>query len=372
MRSVVSWGLRGRRAAFLLLLILGVALAAGGCTGATSVSPAGGSKDYEVEILMDPVTLNPPQLGTLTFKITNNKTGKVVTDFEPVYGALLHNVIVSKQLDFFRHDAAQNRVKEQVSVAAFFPHMGTYYTYALYKPAGAEVQTFRATIVSGNESEPAHLEEQYLREAGPTPQPSSRPGTGLSVPKLTNGLTVAWVKGTSPIKAGQPSQLLFHITERGEPVTSLWPLYGEAGHLWVVDEGVSDFSHLVGSAQAHVLLPSPTATQVSTPDQSSSSKPAATKTPAGTATMMPVPTLVPAMRDALATLTAVPYPTLLAVQQTPQNGLTGPQDVRPAIGFGPDLIFTHTFPHEGFYKMWLEIKWRDTVITTDFVVRVEP
>jgi hypothetical protein len=370
----------GRRAGFLMLLVSAVALAAGGCTGATSILESGGSAGYGVQLLMDPITLNPPQLGTLTFKVTNNTTNKVVMDFEAVQGALLHNVIVSKQLDYFRHDVAQHSVKEQVSVAAYFPRFGTYYTYALYKPAGAEVQEFRSKIVSGQESEPAHLEEQYLREAGRVPSASSDPGTGLSVSKLTNGLTVSWIKGTSTIRAGQPSQLLFRLTERGEPATSLWPLYGQPGHLWVVDENVSQddgagkFAHIVGSAPAKVLLPSATPAQGAAPEQGSSSRPVPSdrQVPAEVGTLMPVPTLLPSMRDALATITAVPYPTLAAVQQTPQSGLTGPQDVRPAIGFGPDVVFTHTFPHEGYYKMWMEIKWRDIVIVTDFVVRVEP
>jgi hypothetical protein len=364
----------GRRLGFLLLLVSIVALVAGGCTGVTNVSPSGGSADYAVRILMDPITLNPPQLGTLTFEVTNNATNKVVTAFEAVQGALLHNIIVTKQLDYFRHDVAQNSVQEQVSVAAYFPRFGTYYTYALYKPLGAEVQEFRSKIVSGQESEPANLEEQYLHEAGRVPSASSGPGAGLSVSKLTNGLTVSWIEGNSPIKAGEPSQLLFRLTERGEPATSLWPLYGQPGHLWVVDQEVSDFEHITGTAAANMLLPSATPAEGAIPEQGSSSRPVSgdRQAPAEVGTLMPVPTLIPSMRDALATITAVPYPTLFAVQQTPQSGLTGPQDVRPAIGFGPDLVFTHTFPHEGYYKMWLEVKWRDTVIATDFVVRVEP
>ena len=312
---------------------------------------------------MDPLTLNPPQLGSLTFEVKDNANGKVVSEFEPVAGALLHNVIMSRELDFFRHDAAQYLVINQVSVAAYFPRMGTYYTYALYKPVGASVQQFKSTIVSGSESAAAQLVEETSR--------SSRADSQVSIVKVTNGLSVSWVKGTEPIKAGQPSQLLFHITERGEPVTSLWPVYEAPAHLWLVDDQANEFAHLMGTAQSRVLLPSATPGQGTTQAEGSSSQPIPRQVPAGVGTPMPVPTLMPALRDALATVTSIPFPTLLPVQKTPQGGLSGVQDVRPAIGYGPDVIFTHTFPHEGMYKMWLEVKWRDAVVTTAYVVRVE-
>jgi len=353
---------RGQRALFLLLLVMVVALAVSGCTGATSVTSNGGSDNYSVDIAMDPPTLNPPQLGSLTFKVTDSKTGKVVTAFEPVAEALIHNVIIRRDLQFFRHDAAQNVVRDLVSVAAYFPSGGTFYTYTIYKPAGAEVQTFRSTIVSGEASHDAQLVEERTL--------TSRADKDLSISKVTNGLTVSWVKGSAPIKAGEASQLLFHITEQDRAVTNLWPVYGAPGHVWLVDDKGENFTHLMGASESRVLLPSATPGSGTTQGEGSSSQPIPREIPSGSGTMLPVPTLVPPLRAALSMVTAVPYPTLLPVQQIPQNGF-GEQDVRPAVGYGPDLIFTHTFPHEGFYKLWLEVRSRDQVVTTDFVVRVE-
>ncbi|HKP54282.1 MAG TPA: hypothetical protein VJ183_16725 [Chloroflexia bacterium] len=351
-----------RRASFLLVLVMVVALVVNGCTGATSVTSDGGSDNYSVDIAMDPPTLNPPQLGSLTFQVKESETGKIVNSFEPVAEALIHNVIIRKDLQFFRHDAAQHAVRDQVSVAAYFPSSGTFYTYTMYKPAGAEVQTFKSTIVSGEAGPEARLVEERTL--------SSRADKDLSIAKVTNGLTVAWVKGSTPIKAGEASQLLFHITEQGQPVTSLWPVYGAPGHVWLVDDKVENFTHLMASAESRVLVPSATPAQKTTPDQLSSSRPILTEIPTGSGTPLPVPTLVPPLKAALSTVTAVPYPTLLPVQQIPQGGV-GTQDVLPAVGYGPDLVFTHNFPHEGLYKMWLEVRWRDQVVTTDFVVRVE-
>lgn len=360
MRKVLT---KGRTALFSGLVTLGLTLAAYGCTGPTSLSGQGGSEQYAVDIKMDPLTLNPPQLGTLTFEVRENANGKVVNAFEPVAGALLHNVIMSRDLEFFRHDAAQHLVLDQASVSAYFPSMGTYYTYALYKPVGAPVQQFKSTIVSGSESEEAQLVEETSR--------SSRADSQLSIVKVTNGLSVGWVKGTESIKAGQPSQLLFHVTERGAPVTSLWPLYDAPAHLWLVDSDANEFTHLMGTAQSRVLIPDATPAAGTTQGEGSSSQPIPREVPGGGGTPMPVPTLIPSLRGALATVTSIPYPTLLPVQKTPQADMGGVQDVRPATGYGPDVVFTHTFPHEGMYKMWLEVKWRDQIVATDFVVRVE-
>ncbi len=344
---------QGRRISFSIIIMVASVLLVYGCTGPTSVSPQGGSADYSVDIKMDPVTLNPPQLGTLNFQVTDNKTNKVVSAFDPVAAALLHNVIIGKNLEFFRHDSTQNLVLNQASVAAYFPKQGTYYTYSLYKPAGAPIQTFKSTIVSGTDSvEPQLTEETKLI-------------------KTTNGLGVAWVKGTGAIRAGQQTQLLFHITERGDPVTSLWLNYSAPAHLWLVDQAGNEFTHLMGLADSRALLPNATPGEGTTQSSGSSSEPITVEVPVGGGTMTPVPTLFPSLSDALATVTAAPFPTLLPVQKTAGAGLTGTQLVRPAVGYGPDVVFTHTFPHDGFYKMWLELKWQDEVVTTDFVVKVD-
>lgn len=350
----------------VLLLASALILVVGGCTGATAITPETDSGQYNVQVRLDPVTINPPQLGTLSFSVTNSQTNKPVTQFDSVSDALVHSIMVRKDLQYFRHDTAKLVVRDQVSAPAYFPSFGTYYVHSLYKPAGADLQLFRSTIVSGEAGAAANLEQQRLRDESRIP--AGRPDRGLSVSKLTLGLNVAWIKGTEPVKAGAPTQLVFHLTEYGMPVTSLWPVFDAPGHLWLVDEKAENFAHLTAASSSRVLLPSPTPE----PGQGSSPEPTPEASVPATSAPATPPTLVPSLRGALATITAIPYPTLLPVQQTPQGGLSGAQDVRPAVGYGPDLVFTHTFPHDGLYKMWLEVKWRDTVVTTDFVVRVEP
>ena len=47
---------------------------------------------------------------------------------------------------------------------------------------------------------------------------------------------------------------LFHLTERGRPVTALWPYLGAAGQLWLVDDQGNNFAHLVLNGHAIAVL----------------------------------------------------------------------------------------------------------------------
>src|SRR3989442_10574963 len=58
----------------------------------------------------------------------------------------MHAALISSDLQTFRHSFTDRVVDNAASLFTFFPALGTYYLYALYKPAGANLQTFRATI----------------------------------------------------------------------------------------------------------------------------------------------------------------------------------------------------------------------------------
>jgi hypothetical protein len=319
------------------------------CQGPTTVDVIEQSGPYVASVRMDPPTLNPPQIGSLTFEVKDAQTGKAVTEFEPVHEALLHNVLVHGDLLYFDHSATDRLVQGGASVQVFFPRTGTYYSYALYKPRGADLQVFKVSITTGTPTHGAHLVDDS------------------NVSKVNGGVRFDLLKSASPIRAGQPVQLVFHVTERGRPVDYLWPVYGAAGHLWIVDEAGEYFAHETGAAQTHRYL-----TGMGTPT-SGVLTPLPTM-PAGgrSAVTTPVPTFAPGIVNAMRTITAAPVPTLAPVQQTAMASLLGTPDVLPDPGFGPDIVFTHTFPHAGMYKMWLQVRHRGEVIHVDYAVRVEP
>jgi hypothetical protein len=344
---VTSLSTLGSKAAFLIAII---ALAAStGCAGPTSVDVGPQNGQYRVIMKMDPLTLNPPQLGTLTFGVTDAKTGKPVVAYEPVLGAdtLMHTIVISKDLLSFWHGDTDRLVQNEASISTFFPKTGTYYVYTIYKPAGAPLQVFTSTITSGPPSEEATLVED------------------ASSAKTAGSVRVQLVTSPSTLKAGTPAQLVFHLSERGRLIQEVEPYLEAPGHLWIVNERGEDFGHESGAAAAHQLIapasPSPTEAGATSVAQSS---------PQATATLA-LPTFAPGIGEALATITAVSVPTLAPVQQTAQLSVVETPAVQPAIGYGPDIAFTHTFPEEGLYKMWLEFKYRDRVVQVDYVVQVE-
>jgi hypothetical protein len=338
-----------------------------GCARLTTIEPQGQPNPFEVSVKIDPLTLNPPQTATLSFSVTDTSTGKPVTQFEPVSGALLHAVVISRDMQEFRHSYTQNVVDTSASVFSYFPILSKYYVYALFKPAGKNLQTFKAILTTGDiqGSDPNLVE---------SPSPVETKGW----------LTFRLLKEDGPITAGRATQFVFNVAERGNPVTALWPYLGAAGQLWLVRSDGNDFAHLEGASEGHVVAASTTGGSDQLPGNTTtggtgaggsgaagtSSGGPSTPEALETATPEPAPTFAPGLNPALATAAAVPTQQLAPVQQTPLSSILSTPEVVPSTRYGPNIAFTHTFPHSGLYKMWLEVSYRGQVVLADYVVRV--
>jgi hypothetical protein len=365
-------------------------LLAAGCVGETTLSSVEQPEEFDVEMMIDPPTLAPPQHSSLTYSITDKATGKKVTQFEPVIGpnVLLHNIVLREDLEYFGHTAAQFVVDQSVSAITYFPTTGSYKVFAMYKPLGTPIQQFTGRIVSGQPNEEANLQE------------------GGATAQLAGSLRFDRVGADEPVVAGEVQQLAFLVSEKGQVVSALWPFYGAPAHLWIADSEAEHLWHAYGKADSTVLLPTQTSTPASartagatrtggtptaartvtasrtgtpveqsgnTSGSGSPADPDMQSIPAGVLTDTTPPTLVPPLGASLATITSQPIPTLPPVQQTPLvSVLVTPPAVPPAVGYGPTLVFEHTFPEPGLYKVWLEVGYRNEIITTDWVVRVVP
>lgn len=337
-RSSLS-GLKGWAAAALAAVTVS-ALAA--CNGPTVVDAPSSVTNYNVSINMDPQTLKPPQIGTISYALTDNTTGKPVKDYAPIFGALFHNVLISRDLSTFKHSYTERVLLDSVSMQTYFPIQSKYTSYGIFEPAGTDVNVYAHTIQAGSQGDAPALTDAMA-----------------SITRQRQyGVQVEMFTGPSPIKAGQDSQIAFYVSELGQPVTGLWPFLGEAGYLWMVDAEGGKFTWEVGTAATH---------------GGTSGTPAAKPSVTGTVSApTATPTTHPQLRDELATRTAQPVSTLPPVQQTAQVSIMEPQEVSPETTYGPYILFAHKFPEPGFYKMWLEFKYRNQVITSDWVVKVEP
>ncbi|MEP6775882.1 MAG: hypothetical protein ABJA50_09830, partial [Chloroflexota bacterium] len=144
--------LRGMAALAVTVLAAGVL---SGCTDPTTADYPATSGNYAVAVSMDPQRLNPPQFATINYKITDPSTGKPVTAFAPVDGALFHNVLISGDLMTFKHSYSDRVTDNQVSLATFFPQKGTYYSFGLFQPVGGDMQLLQGTVKTGEGAEPA-------------------------------------------------------------------------------------------------------------------------------------------------------------------------------------------------------------------------
>ncbi|MDQ5822716.1 MAG: hypothetical protein M3441_00700 [Chloroflexota bacterium] len=372
-----------RRKSTVLLALL--ALAGGvlaGCAGPTAISEGGSTGKYDVKVRLDPVHLNPPALGTLSFEVTDQTTQKPVTQFEPVFDIsdLMHTITIHKDATFFRHSFTDRLVLSSASVPVGFPEMGTYYTWTYFKPDGAELQVFKTKIQTGTEPV-VQAQDEDLR------------------PKVSYGLRVELLHGEEAWHVGEPVQLAFRVTQRGYPVRDLQAYFGAPGHLWILElphegdaahaaeaEDVPELDHEMGSAPFY-RAPQPTAAAGETPQVGEGEEGQSEQTDSGfpnsgnlvgsdnigggRAPTPPAPTFQPGVATAIATLTAEPVSTLLPVQQTAQSSVIGTPVVQPGVGYGPEVAFTHIFPRAGLYKVWLELLHGPEVIVTDFVVRIE-
>lgn len=314
-----------------------------GCIGQTVVESHENVGNYNVAFSMDPQRLKPPQLATVSYAVTDSKTGKPVLDFEPVGGALMHNVLISRDLTYFKHSYSNLSQQDMFSLLTNFPIVGEYYSYNIFKPANGELEVLKSTIQAGGEGTAPEL-------AVDTDRPKSAFGSQFSM-----------LTGPNPLKAGQPSQLVVYVTERGVPVTQLWSFLGEPGYMWVIGSDGENFASEVGSAPGQIRPPStPAGGETAVPDT-------------GTGRMKAPPTLVPDVSNALATRTAQPVQELAPVQLTAlASVLETPGVVVPSVGYGPYVAYTHVFPKAGLYKVWSEMQYRGQVLVLDWVVNVEP
>jgi hypothetical protein len=323
--TLASWQ---RRAATLLAVGAALALLSG-CTGQTTIDQASTIGNYDISFGIMPERLNPPQRAALNYGFTDAKTNKPVTKFDTVDGAMIHNVLFSRDLKAFQHSYASVNQLNAFSISTEFAETGKYYSYTLFKPTGSDLQVLTGTVQSG--------------DAGNAPD--LRVDTD---PLEAYGAQYALVLGGTTIHAGAPAQLAVYVTERGSPVTQLWPFLGAPGYLWIIDENGQSFAVETGASESH-------------PNSGSSAQQA------------PPPTIGPDLQTALTKVAGQPAPTMLPAQQTAQVSVVEtPGAVVPDVGYGPSVVFTHTFPHPGLFKVWAELEYRGQVQQLGWVLNVAP
>lgn len=187
--------------------------------------------------------LAPGRAGRFAFRILG-PDGQPVRAFSEEHGALLHLIVVRRDLKGFQHLHPTLDTDGSWSTPLTLPSGGAYRVFVDSQPRGAAAMTLGTDLLSPGDFQPVAL---------PAASPSA----------ATDGYHVALDAG-SP-RAGLAGELVFNVARDGRPVTALEPYLGARGHLVALRQGDLAYLHvhpMDTHAQAneivfHALFPSP-------------------------------------------------------------------------------------------------------------------
>ncbi|MBW4622299.1 MAG: hypothetical protein KME17_23465 [Cyanosarcina radialis HA8281-LM2] len=187
--------------------------------------------------LTAPSNIKPNTSVTLAIAI-QDKAGKPITQFERFQEKLLHLIVVSDDLQVFRHLHPTYRENGRFEVEANFPQPGSYTLFSDYKPTGGaeEVSVLQTKVTGKSPSSPA-IEIDRTKTFGDT--------------------KVNFTFSPPTIKTGQEVHLIFNLQNPtdSQPIKDLQPYLGERGHLVIIKQSSpltrADYIH------AHALKDTP-------------------------------------------------------------------------------------------------------------------
>ncbi|MFN0133018.1 MAG: heavy metal-binding domain-containing protein [Phycisphaerales bacterium] len=161
-----------------------------------------------------------------------NPTGMLLKNFETVHEKVLHLLVVSKDLSWFRHEHPVMQPDGTFTLAFAFPAGGAYNVYHDFTPSpapgaatGPGQQVVRVPVeVRGDVRAPVAIDPD------------------ATTPKTIDGYTVT-LSGVDAVKSGGSTTLTFTILRDSKPVTTLAPYLGATGHLVVLSENGEEFVH---------------------------------------------------------------------------------------------------------------------------------
>src|SRR5688572_2185722 len=165
----------------------------------------------------------PARLG---LRIEDAESGEPIRDVVESHERPLHFIVVSTDLEFFRHLHPWPIGDDEYWVDVTFPHDGRYYFFLEFQRAGGETVVAREPFLLGDgAAPPAQLAD------GPMPATFEDLRVSLQVP--------------TQLSAGKQAKLSIHVTdaETGEGVTTLTPYLAAAAHVVLIDSTATWFGH---------------------------------------------------------------------------------------------------------------------------------
>lgn len=212
---------------FSLLQFLDDAKSASAATQANQGIVTGGRPHVNVVAQTTPATPQAGQPITLTLALSDGSTGLLVDDLVSHHEALMHLVVIDASGAFFAHLHPTYDGAGRYSVGFTPDRPGRYTAYVEVARQESGSQIAQRTFTVGG--------------AGPATPAQPAPGLGM---REVNGLQVrSWASQPS-IRAGRQTTLTFSFAQGGQPVTTMQPWLGMAGHLIARSADEAIYAHV--------------------------------------------------------------------------------------------------------------------------------
>jgi hypothetical protein len=197
---------------------------AGSAAGLRAVKPR-----FWLELRSDPKTPKADEVAKLRLEIRERDNPRTTyNNFETVHEKLMHLIIVSKDLAYFRHEHPEIAPDGAFVLNHAFPFPGEYHLFADVAPRGAGSQIMFAKVKAGGKATRASMSSAALSlsaAAGPT--------------------LVEIAPAESPVETGKTKiiPVLFRHGTDKSPVNDLENYLGAKAHLILIHEDALTFVH---------------------------------------------------------------------------------------------------------------------------------
>lgn len=177
--------------------------------------------EYPVDLALSPRALKPGNQVSLTFRVRDPKTHKLIRDFETIHEKLFHLFIVSGDLRYFAHEHPILEPSGSFEYKWTVPQSGQFRLLADFYPRNGTPQLIAKTIIAAGRVTQGHTLEPDLAA------------------KQSENLRVSLTTEPAEPIAGKKTMLFFHL----EPGDKLEPYLGAWGHLLAVSSDLIDMTH---------------------------------------------------------------------------------------------------------------------------------
>jgi hypothetical protein len=280
----------------------------------------------KMTVTSEPKNIVAGQPAKLTLQITDD-AGKPVEKFAVVHEKQLHQIVVSKDLEWFNHEHPVYSNGGKFAITTTFPRAGTYKLFADYKPEGGEADVATHVFtVGGPNPRPAQakLVADKIVNGWITKKVTSAP-EGQPDAKGGATYTVKLMPMPMNLKVGQKAIMHFQIEDAsGKPLTDIEPYLGALGHCVILSQDAETYLHTHPSDGGHEGHD----------------------------------------HEAMSSESGEAH--------AGHEGHEGHEShaAKPVEKGGPDVMFHTEFPKAGLYKVWGQFQHKGKIITAPFVVKV--